>query len=85
MRKNAKLPKVLGKRIQKRRKELGLTQEQLAARMGTTASAVSRIESGQHKTSRETLRKLALALQGRAIIGFDFSTPRHKRRQLILL
>ncbi len=39
-----------------RRARLGLTQVELAARMGTTASAISRIESGQHATSPQTLK-----------------------------
>ncbi|MGH3090862.1 MAG: helix-turn-helix domain-containing protein, partial [Gaiellaceae bacterium] len=42
-----------------RRAELGLTQEQLADRMGTSHSAISRIESGQHRTSVATLERLA--------------------------
>jgi len=42
-----------------RRAALGLTQAEPAARMGTTASAISRIESGQHATSPQTAKKLA--------------------------
>ena len=34
MRKNAKLPKVLGGKIQKRRKEMELTQEELGDKVG---------------------------------------------------
>lgn len=56
-----------------RRGSLGLTQAELAARMGTTASAVSRIESGQHATSARTLKKLGDALGARAVLGFEFS------------
>jgi len=37
---------IIGRRI-----GLGITQEQLAERMGTSSSTVSRIESGQHVTS----------------------------------
>jgi len=37
MRKNAKLPKVLGKKIQKRRKEMGLTQEDVAYKVSVWA------------------------------------------------
>jgi transcriptional regulator with XRE-family HTH domain len=44
-----------------RRANLGLTQEQLADRMGTSHSAISRIESGQHRTSVATLERLAEA------------------------
>lgn len=37
-----------------RRAALGWTQAELAARMGSTASEVSRIESGQHATNPQT-------------------------------
>jgi transcriptional regulator with XRE-family HTH domain len=40
--------------------------------MGATASVVSRIESGQHRTSTNTLRRLASALDGQAVLGFEF-------------
>lgn len=55
-----------------RRAELGLSQQEVAERMGATASMISRIESGQHHTSTETLRRLAEALGGRAVFGFEF-------------
>src|SRR5947209_4907703 len=55
-----------------RRAALGLTQAELAARMGTTASVISRIESGQHATSARTIKRLAEALGGRAVLGFEF-------------
>jgi ribosome-binding protein aMBF1 (putative translation factor) len=55
-----------------RRAELGLSQQEVAERMGTTASVISRVESGQHRTSTETLRRLAEALDGHAVFGFDF-------------
>jgi DNA-binding XRE family transcriptional regulator len=40
--------------IIKRRTELGLTQQELAKRMGTSHTAISRIESGQHPTKPDT-------------------------------
>jgi DNA-binding XRE family transcriptional regulator len=47
------------------RKEAGLTQAQVAERMGTTTSAVSRLESSlaseKHSPSLATLRKYAAA------------------------
>lgn len=55
-----------------RRAKLGLTQQQLADRMASTKSVISRIESGHHRTSAATLRRLAEALGGRAVIGFQF-------------
>jgi ribosome-binding protein aMBF1 (putative translation factor) len=54
-----------------RRVELGLTQEQLADRMGTSHSAISRIESGQHRTTVATLERLAGALEVRFVMGFE--------------
>jgi ribosome-binding protein aMBF1 (putative translation factor) len=68
-----------------RRARLGLSQNELARRMGTTASVISRIESGQHRTSAETLRRLAKALGGSAVVGFDFGTEAEPERELVAL
>lgn len=54
-----------------RRADLRLTQEQLAERMGTSHSAISRIESGQHRTSVATLERLAEALEARLVMDFE--------------
>ena len=62
----------LARIVVKRRAALGLTQAELAARMGTTASTVSRIESGQHATSPQTLKKLRKAFGAPADLGFEF-------------
>jgi ribosome-binding protein aMBF1 (putative translation factor) len=55
-----------------RRAVLGLTQQELADRMQSTKSVISRIESGQHRTNVDTLRRLAEALGGHAVVGFQF-------------
>jgi len=68
-----------------RRAALGLTQEQLAGRMNTTASAISRIESGAHATNARTLMRLAGALQARAILGFDYGPTAEPQRELVVL
>lgn len=68
-----------------RRANLGLTQAELAARMGTTASAISRIESGQHATSPQTVKKLADAFGARAVLGFEFGSVKHPERELVVL
>ena len=68
-----------------RRAALGLTQAELAARMGTTASAISRIESGQHATNAQTLKKLGDAFGGRAVLGFEFGPAEKPERELITL
>jgi ribosome-binding protein aMBF1 (putative translation factor) len=43
------------------RARAGLTQEQLAARMKTTRTVISRLESGRMKPSTRTLERLAKA------------------------
>ena len=42
----------------------GLSQAELARKMGTSVPAISRLESGFHTPSLETLRRLAAALGG---------------------
>lgn len=64
------------------RTRTGLTQEDLASRMGTSVSAISRLESGFHVPSIDTLRKLAGALGGRVKIDIVDIKPT-KRVQLI--
>src|SRR4051812_43221273 len=60
-----------------RRAELGLTQQQqLAERMGTSHSAISRIESGQHRTSVARLERVARALDLRFLVGLRERTGR---------
>ena len=68
-----------------RRAKLGISQDELAQRMGTTASVVSRIESGQHATSARTLKRLGEALGGHAVIGFDFGSAKRPKRELVSL
>ena len=54
----------IGKIIAAHRKEKGVTQEELAKRMGTTQSAIARLESGKgkHSPTLATLQKYARAL-----------------------
>lgn len=68
-----------------RRAALGLTQDELAACVGTTASAISRIESGQHATNAQTLKKLADAFGVRAVFGFETGSVEKAERELITL
>lgn len=68
-----------------RRASLGLTQAELAERMGTTASTISRIESGQHATSAQTLKKLANAFGVRAVFGFETGSAANPERELVTL
>lgn len=48
--------------IVKRRKEMGLTQRELAKRVGTHQSQISRIENAEHDIQLSTLVKIAEAL-----------------------
>ena len=51
------------------RTEAGLTQAELTARMGTTQSAIARIEGGGTRPSLDTLEKLAGAVGADLIVG----------------
>ncbi len=68
-----------------RRAELGLTQEQLAERMGTSHSAISRIERGQHRSSVATLERLAQALEARFVMALETGPREAPVRELISL
>jgi ribosome-binding protein aMBF1 (putative translation factor) len=46
----------------------GLSQEQLAQRMGISQSAVARVESGRHWPSRATLQRYAKATGTRPVV-----------------
>lgn len=63
MRKNAKLPKTLGKKIQKLRKRTGLTQEQVAEKVGISRAYMGYIEQGRYSASLEVLEKVAKTLK----------------------
>ena len=52
------------------RMNAGLTQEQVAERMGTTQSAIARIESGKTLPSMKTLTRYAKVLNMRPDVRF---------------
>jgi transcriptional regulator with XRE-family HTH domain len=51
------------------RSETGLTQAELAERMGTTQSAIARIEGGGTRPTLDTLEKLATAVGADFVVG----------------
>ncbi len=51
------------------RTEASLTQAELAARMGTTQSAIARMEGGGTRPTLETLEKLAGAIGQELVVG----------------
>jgi ribosome-binding protein aMBF1 (putative translation factor) len=66
-----------------RRQALGLTQQELAERVGTSHSVISRIESGQHPTSVTTLRRLAEAFGTHLVVGFEDQPENASELQLV--
>lgn len=53
---------VIGEQLKSERRRAGLTQEQLAEKIGTKKSFISRIERGRADIQLSTLRKLFLGL-----------------------
>jgi transcriptional regulator with XRE-family HTH domain len=53
----------LGKRVQKRREELGLSQAELGERINKDKSRISRLENDQWIPDKDALLRLALALE----------------------
>ncbi|MGH2844026.1 MAG: helix-turn-helix domain-containing protein [Solirubrobacteraceae bacterium] len=66
-----------------RRQALGLTQQELAERVGTTNSVISRIESGQYPTSVTTLRRLAAAFDTHLVVGFGDVPEKLRESELV--
>lgn len=67
------------------RSKHGLTQQELARLVGTSHSAISRIESGQHKTRVETLRRIAKALDARLVVGFESGPAERPEQDLVAI
>ena len=63
MRSNTKLPKIISKRIKKLRGELGLTQEDLAEKVGVSRVYIGYVEQGRNTPSLEILEKIAKSLK----------------------
>jgi DNA-binding XRE family transcriptional regulator len=60
----------VARRIIRLRLDHGLSQEALAERVGTTKSAISRLESGQHVPNLATVERIAAAFGGHVEITF---------------
>ena len=63
MRKNAKLPKLLGKRVQRFRKKTDMSQEDVAHKVGISRAYMGYIEQGRNVPSLEVLQKIAKVLK----------------------
>jgi predicted transcriptional regulator len=53
------------------RSRAGLTQSDVAQRMGTTQSAIARLEGGRSIPSMRTVRRYAQAVGGRAVVRIE--------------
>jgi len=62
----------VGKRLRKIRRNLDITQEQLAEAVGVTAESISNIERGKTAPSFETMEKIAEVLKVPVRDLFDF-------------
>lgn len=60
----------IGKQISNVRKELGLSQEELAKKIGVSQQLISRIEKGRENVSLSTLNTIAKALNRRVEVNF---------------
>jgi len=63
MRKNTKLPKALGNKIQRARNKTGLTQEQVAEKVGISRAYMGYIEQGRYSASLEIIEKITRVLK----------------------
>jgi ribosome-binding protein aMBF1 (putative translation factor) len=68
---------VLASAVMDVRGRAGLTQQELARKMGTTQPVVARLESGRTRPSMRTLERLAEATGSRLLISFE---PRSTKR-----
>ena len=66
----------LGQLIYDLRTEAGLSQRELAERMGTTQSVISRLEEGGGARNRiDTLARVAVALDRHLVLSFPSEVP----------
>ena len=63
--------KMVGKQIRDARKELKLSQKELAEKMGISQQLISRIEKGRENVSLITLRNISDALGRKITIGME--------------
>jgi transcriptional regulator with XRE-family HTH domain len=77
----------VGLRVQTIRKRRGLTQEQLAERIGRTMESVSALERGKNFPSLATLERLATTLDVpiRDFFDFDQSDATASQKRTVLL
>jgi DNA-binding XRE family transcriptional regulator len=71
----------IARQVIRLRMDHNLSQEALARRVGTTKSAISRLESGHHAPTVATLHKVASAFDRQLVISFGVrAAPASRRR-----
>ncbi|OJI06456.1 transcriptional regulator [bacterium CG10_46_32] len=55
--------------VMRKRLKKGMTQSQLARKIGTKQSAIARLESGSHNPSFAMLKKVAKALDAKLVVA----------------
>lgn len=66
----------VARQVYRLRTEAGLSQRQMAAKVGTTASVICRIESAEYDGhTLSLLRRVAAAVGKRVVIRFEDVTP----------
>ena len=68
----------IGSLVRDARRHRGLTQQQLAERLGTSQSAIARIEQGNQNLTLELLGRLSAALESE-LISLGPTGPTHLR------
>jgi transcriptional regulator with XRE-family HTH domain len=77
------IKKLIGKRIRQARENLGLTQEQLAARIDKSQDAISSYEKGTRGIQIAELPRLAQALDVTVIYFFGDLEPDQEAQSLL--
>lgn len=71
----------IGEQLSRLRQEAGLTQAQVARRIGTTASAISRYENAEYnRYELRTVQKIVRACSGRLDITMEPGPKTHRAR-----
>lgn len=72
--KKIKTSREIGEKVKKKRRELGISQEELAERLGVTYQQVQRYENGMNKLNVENIQVIADALD--APVSYFFGNGR---------
>jgi ribosome-binding protein aMBF1 (putative translation factor) len=70
----------LGEQVRALREAHGISQAELARRMGTTQPAIARLEAGRIAPRLETLDRVASALDVTLVVAFQEPPGRDRRR-----